>query len=145
MQNSIFLHQLRVETITNYVLEGHTVSKIIDYRTSQNICNDLQLVTVITSILSFKKTQFWLKTNFLKNDLLGEYYRVSPVAQLVKNSFAVWETWVRSLGWEDSLEKGKAAHSSILAWRIPWTVIVHGVTKSLTRPSDFHFGEYYQY
>ena len=33
-----------------------------------------------------------------------------------------WETWVRSLGWEDPLEKGKATHSSILAWRIPWTV-----------------------
>ena len=35
---------------------------------------------------------------------------------------AVWETWVQSLGWEDPLEKGKATHSSILAWRIPWTV-----------------------
>jgi len=34
----------------------------------------------------------------------------------------VWETWVRSLGWEDPLEKGKATYSSILAWRIPWTV-----------------------
>ena len=44
------------------------------------------------------------------------------VAQLVKNLPAVWETWVRSLGWEDLLEKGKATHSSILAWRIPGTV-----------------------
>ena len=34
----------------------------------------------------------------------------------------MWETWVRSLGWEDPLEKAKATHSSILAWRIPWTV-----------------------
>ena len=34
----------------------------------------------------------------------------------------MWETWVRSLGWEDPLEKGKATHSSIVAWRIPWTV-----------------------
>ena len=41
-----------------------------------------------------------------------------PVAQLVKNPPAIWETWVQSLGWEDPLEKGKAAHSSILAWRI---------------------------
>ena len=48
------------------------------------------------------------------------------------------ETWVRSLGWEDPLEKGKATHSSILAWRIPWTT-VHGVIKSRTRLSDFHF------
>ena len=46
----------------------------------------------------------------------------SLVAQLVKNPPAMWETWVLSLGWEDPLEKGKATHSSILAWRIPWTV-----------------------
>ena len=46
----------------------------------------------------------------------------SLVAQLVKNSPAKWETWVPSLGREDTLEKGKATHSSILAWRIPWTV-----------------------
>ena len=48
------------------------------------------------------------------------YSWVSPVAQLVKNLPAMWETWVQSLGWEDPLEKGKAMHS-ILAWRIPWT------------------------
>ena len=51
------------------------------------------------------------------------YFSTSPpVAQLGKNLPAVRETWVRSLGWEDPLEKGKATHSSILAWRIPWTV-----------------------
>ena len=44
------------------------------------------------------------------------------VAQLVKNLPAVWETWVRSLGREDILEKGKTTHSSIMAWRIPWTM-----------------------
>ena len=43
------------------------------------------------------------------------------VAQLVKNPPAMWETWVRSLGWEDALEKGMTTHFSILAWRIPWT------------------------
>ena len=42
-------------------------------------------------------------------------------AQMVKNLPAVQETWVQSLGWEDPLEKGIATHSSILAWRIPWT------------------------
>ena len=42
------------------------------------------------------------------------------VAQLVKNPPAMRETWVRSLGWEDPLEKGMATHSSILAWKIPW-------------------------
>ena len=48
--------------------------------------------------------------------------RASPVAQLVKNLPAMGETSVRSLSWEDLLEKGKATHSSILAWRIPWTL-----------------------
>ena len=46
----------------------------------------------------------------------------SLVAQLVKNPPGMWEIWVRPLGWEDPLEKGKATHSGILAWRIPWTV-----------------------
>ena len=45
----------------------------------------------------------------------------SLVTQMVKNLFAMWETWVRSLGQEDLLEKGKETHASILAWRIPWT------------------------
>ena len=44
------------------------------------------------------------------------------VAQMVKNMPAMWETWVQSLGWEDPLEKGMATHSSILAWRISWTI-----------------------
>jgi len=43
------------------------------------------------------------------------------VAEMVKNLPAMWETHVQSLGWEDPLEKGMATHSSILAWRIPWT------------------------
>ena len=46
----------------------------------------------------------------------------SLVVQLVKNPPAMWETWVRYLGWEDPLEKETATHSSILAWRILWTV-----------------------
>ena len=44
------------------------------------------------------------------------------MTQLVKNPPAMQETWVQFLGWEDLLEKGKVIHSSILAWRIPWTV-----------------------
>ena len=51
-----------------------------------------------------------------------QYSWASLVAQLVKNPPAMQETWVRFLGREDPLEKGKATHSSILAWRIPWTV-----------------------
>ena len=51
-----------------------------------------------------------------------QYSWASLVAQLVSNPPAMRETCVRSLDWEDPLEKGKATHSSILAWRIPWTV-----------------------
>ena len=51
-----------------------------------------------------------------------QYSWASLVAQLVKNPPAMQGTWVQSLSWEDPLEKGKAADSSILAWRIPWTV-----------------------
>ena len=51
-----------------------------------------------------------------------QYPWASLMVQLVKNLPAMQGTWVRSLGWEDPLEKGKATHSSVLAWRIPWTV-----------------------
>ena len=70
------------------------------------------------------------------------YYKgASFVAQLLKNPRGMQETWVRFLGWEDPVEKGKATHSSILAWknlmdRGAWWVPVHGVAKSLTRLSD---------
>ena len=58
-----------------------------------------------------------------------QYSWTSLVAQLVKNPPALLETEVRSLGWEDPLEKGKATHSSILAWRIPWTVKSMGLQR----------------
>ena len=51
-----------------------------------------------------------------------QYSWASLVAQLVKNLPVMWEIWAQSLGWEDPLEKGKDTHSSILAWRIPWTI-----------------------
>ena len=51
-----------------------------------------------------------------------QYSWASLMAQMVKNLPAMRETWVQSLGCEDPLEKGKATHSSVLAWRIPWTV-----------------------
>ena len=63
---------------------------------------------------------------------------VSLVAQSVQNPPAEWETWVRSLSWEDPLEEGMATHSSILAWRTPtdrgtWRAAVREVAKSWTR------------
>ena len=72
------------------------------------------------------------------------YIWASLVAQTVKHLPAMWETWVRSLGREDPLEKGTASHSSILVWRIPmdrgaWWAAVHGVTKSRTQLSDVIF------
>ena len=54
-------------------------------------------------------------------DKLWEMVRASLVAQRLKRLPPMWETWVRSLGWEDPLEKEMVSHSSILAWRIPWT------------------------
>ena len=61
---------------------------------------------------------------------------VTPLVQMVKNLPARQETLVRSLGWEDALEKGMATHSSVLTWGTPWTV-AHGVAKSRTRLRDF--------
>ena len=69
----------------------------------------------VTEALSLGRT---LKTWDAVWDSIG----ASLVAQIVKNSPAMQETWVQSLGWEDALEKGTATHSNILAWRIPWTV-----------------------
>ena len=67
--------------------------------------------------------------------------QLGKVVQMVKKPPVVWETWVRSLGWENPLQDGMAVHSSILAWRIPvnrgaWWAIVHGVAKSWTQLSD---------
>ena len=58
-----------------------------------------------------------------------QYSWASLMGQLVKNPPAVQETWVQSLGWEDPPEKGKATHSSILAWRIPWIVSSMGLQR----------------
>ena len=68
---------------------------------------------------------------------LFQYSWASLVAQMVKNLSAMWETWVRSLSWDDPLEEGMVTHSSILAWRIcmdrgTWQATVHGVKKSWT-------------
>ena len=73
-----------------------------------------------------------------------QYSWASLVAQMIRNLPAMRETWVQSLGWEDTLEQGMATlHvSSLLAWRIPmdreaWRAIVHGVAKSQTRLNNY--------
>ena len=63
------------------------------------------------------------------------YQGLSLVAQMVKNMPAMWETWVQSLGWEDSLEEGMATHSTIFARRIPmdrgaWQATDHRAAES---------------
>ena len=67
---------------------------------------------------------FWvlISSSYRDTSYIGLGPRVCLVAQLVKNLPAMQEAWFRTLGWENPLEKGKATHSSILAWRIPWTV-----------------------
>ena len=71
--------------------------------------------------------------------MLITMYQGHLVVQTVKNLPAMQETWVRSLGGEDPLEKGMATHSSVLAWKTPWTGVTgtgHGVTSSLTQLND---------
>ena len=69
--------------------------------------------------MGFFRQEYWSGLPFPSPELAIK--RASLVAQLVKNLPAMWETQVRSLYWEDLLEKKMSAHSSILAWRIPWT------------------------
>ena len=75
--------------------------------------------------MGFRSTLFRAADKLFDPFLLTSVFKrvgASLMAQLVKNLPEVRETWVRSLGWEDPLEKGTAVHSSILAWRSPWTV-----------------------
>ena len=60
----------------------------------------------------------------------------SQVSQIVKYLPAMWEAWVRSLGWEDLLEKEMATHSSLLAWKIPWTEELGGLQSMGRKESD---------
>ena len=91
---------------------------------SQLFKNFPQFVVIHTvkgfGVVHKAEVDVFLEPSCFFNDLMD--VRALLVAQLVKNPPAMPETWVQSLGWEDPLEKGKATYSSILAWRIPWTV-----------------------
>ena len=76
------------------------------------------LVSVLSKTNKFTK-HFWSDNSVSLNWISTS--EVSLVAQTVKNLSAMQENWVQSLGWEDPLEKKMATHSSVLAWRIPWT------------------------
>ena len=95
-------------------------------------------------ILNIVSLLLILKVNIC-SVLINIYQPAFLVAQTLKDLPAVWETWVRSLVWEDTLEKGMAIHSSILAWRIPQTEepgrlhTVPWVAKTQAWLSYFHF------
>ena len=74
---------------------------------------------VITSLI--QKPHFFHQQKWGRWGGALQYSCVSMVAQMVKNVPTMWETWVRSLGWENPLEEGLATHCSILAWKSPWT------------------------
>ena len=85
----------------------------------------LEEMATHSSILVWKiltaKRAWWATVHGVsksRTQLSDQHY----TGQLVENPPAIWKIWVLSLGWEDSLEKGKATHFSILVWRIPWTV-----------------------
>ena len=80
---------------------------------SDSTARSCQLLSCPSPAPQFSSTNIYCRLQVLGLPLM---------AQLVKNPPAMRETWVQSLGWEDPLEKGKATHSSILAWRIPWIV-----------------------
>ena len=84
---------------------------------AQEAHDPLLLSAHIACEVNFLSTQVITKTFYIKPGI----YRASLVAQMVKNQPTMQETWVQSLGREDPLEKGMGTHSSILAWRIPWT------------------------
>ena len=77
-----------------------------------------EVVGDITDSMNMNLSKLWE----IVKDREAWHAGASLVAQTVKNLPTIQETWVWSLGWKDPLEKGTATHSSILAWRIPWTV-----------------------
>ena len=91
-------------------------------------------IGLVNKYWSQKKVKIFVLLGF--KQLCGAYL----VAQSVKNLPAIQETWVRSLGWEDPLEKGMAIHSSILAWRIPMDS--GGIQRSLAGYSPWNCKEW---
>ena len=75
--------------------------------------------TLTTFIYKCSSFNYSYHVHYIANAYIS--YRASLLAQRIKRLPAMQETWVRSLGWEDPLEKEMATHSNILAWRIPWT------------------------
>ena len=100
------------------------------------------IAQLVKNLPAMQETQFnsWVRKILWRRERLPTPVSwASLVDQLIKNPSAMWKIWVWSLVWEDPLEEGKATHSSILVWRIPWTVQSYGVTNSWTQLNDFQF------
>ena len=124
--NYIFL---AISYWAEYVLYVPAIIFLSIYNIKMKIC--------LLNTHSMKLSKMWFAHKTCSYQMTRASLIALPSAQLVKNLPAIQETPIQSLGWEDSLEKEKAAHSSMLAWRVPWTV-VHEVIKSWTRLSYFH-------
>ena len=98
-------------------MEGLRLSKLM----SSCYCLSHPSQAVPTALVHFLSEFPRTVVREVQVDYLGAPVQASLVAQTVKNPPATLDTWVQSLGWEDPLERGMATHSSILAWRIPWT------------------------
>ena len=105
--------------------ETHTVHAVVQWLVSDSLQpHGLQHVwppCPLYTVHAYSTFEAFAVVSLLKIAYIPFTFRASLVAQLVKYLPAMWEPWVRSLGWEDPLEKGKATHSSILSWRIQWT------------------------
>ena len=101
-------------------------------------CNMGHILEYAFIYISYERVQGMVEnTAYMFLRICFIYIMSGLVAQMAKNLSAVWETWVRSLSWDDLPEKEQATHSSILAWRIPWTAepgklqaTVHGAAES---------------
>ena len=95
---------------------GHFSNPVMEDNMTLYLCQTSQKCTTQTININ-------INYGLLLKKIIYQYWlvRASLVAQTVKNPPAMRETWVQSLGWEDSVEKGTSTHSSILAWRIPMT------------------------
>ena len=100
-----------METVTDSIFLGSKVTANGDCRHEIG----RKAMINVDSILKSRGTTLLTKVHIVQA-------MASLIAQLVKNLLAMQETLVRFLGWEDPLEKGNAMHSSIVAWKIPWTI-----------------------
>ena len=118
-----------METVTDFIFLGSKITADGDcsHEIKRHLLLGRKAMTNLDSILKSRDITSLTEVHIVKAMV---FLWAFLVAQLVKNPLAMWETWIRPMGWEGPWEKGMATQSSVLAWRIPWTVLVHGVTES---------------